>query len=173
MSSSLALRFGELAVALASAKDRLRVAVAEELGRTAGSAIRDMLAASVGRSVVPRSSYSARDAWDDQRRWDERDPWDDDRSRYRDRYEYDESTEDPPDHRPAGVPPAIVVGLGLWRWWLYRSGNWRGAVALGLAASATAFLGGPVIRAALVTLSAAAELLSPSPLAFDPRLQSH
>lgn len=167
MSSPLTLRFAEAALALAGAKDRLRVAVAEELGRAAGSAIRDVLATGAGRAPAPRSPYSHRDSWSDERRWDERDPWDDDRRGYRDRYDYDEPDDEPSVSQPAGVPPALAVGLGLWRWWLGRSGSWRVAVTLGLAGSFTAFLGGPSIRVILATLAAAAELLSPTPLLLD------
>jgi hypothetical protein len=169
MTSPLATRFAELALTLAGARDRLRVAVAEELGRAAGTAIRDLLAADAGRVTVPRSPYAGRDGWADERRWDERDPWDDGRSGYRGRYEDDEPAEEQRDERPAGIPPAVVVGLGLWRWWLGRSGSWRGAVTLGLAASLTALLGGPAVRAVLATLAAAAELLSPAPPAFGGR----
>jgi hypothetical protein len=123
-----------------------------------------VLAAGTGRSVASRSSDSAREPWDDERRWDGPDPWEDDRSSYRDP---DDSDEEPPDPGPAGVPPAVAVGLGLWRWWLCRSGSWRGAVALGLVASVTTVLGGPVVRAVLTTLAAAAELLAPASLVID------
>ena len=125
------------------------------------SAIRDMLAR-CGRTVVPRSPYTSRDQWSDERRWDERDPWEDDRPGYREKYDYDEPDEAPRDAKPVGVPPAVAVGLGLWRWWLCRSGNWRAALTLGLGAGVTAFLGGPTIRVILATLAAAAELLSPA-----------
>jgi hypothetical protein len=170
MSGPLVTRLAELAVALTVAKDRLRSAVAEEIGRAAGSALRDALAAGAGRPVVSRPSYAPRDPWDDDRRWDERDPWEDDRTAYRDRHDCDEPDDEPTDARPAGIPPAVAVGLGLWRWWLGRRGSWRIAVALGLAAGVTTVLGGPALRAALATLAAAAELLSPTALALDTRL---
>ena len=171
MTSPLVTRLAELAVALAVAKDRLRVAVAEELGRAAGNALRDALAAGADRPAVARPGYAPRDPWDEERRWDERDPWEDDRTAYRDRYDDDEPDE-PTDTRPVGIPPAVAVGLGLWRWWLGRKGSWRVAVALGLAAGLTTVLGGPAVRAALATLAAAAELLAPAPLALDTRLSS-
>lgn len=171
--SPLALRFTELALALTGAKDRLRVVVAEELGRAAGSAIRDTLTAGARSAPVQRPNYSTRDPWNDERRWDERDPWDDNRGMYRDRYEDDDRDDETPDSQrdsqPAGIPPTVAVSLGLWRWWLGRSGSWRWAVALGLVAGVTTALGGPAVRAVLATLAVAAELLSPTPLVFDPR----
>jgi hypothetical protein len=167
VSTALTVRFTELGVALAGAKDRLRAAVAEELGRAAGNALRDALAAGTRPSFTSRTSYTGRDPWDDDRRWDERDPWDEDRTGYRDRDE--DEPDDPVRVRPAGVPPAIAVGLGLWRWWLCRSGSWRGAIALGVAAGVTTVLGGPVIRAVLATIAVAADLLSPAPLTLNTR----
>ena len=170
MSTALTLRFAELGLALAGAKDRLRSAVAEELGRVAGNAIRDALVAGARPPFSQRPSYSARDPWDEDRRWDERDPWDDHRGAYAGRYEDDEPTDELHDKPPAGVPPAVAVSLGLWRWWLSRSGSWRGAIAIGLVAGVTTVLGGPLVRAVLATLVVAAELLSPAPLTLDARL---
>lgn len=163
--NTLTLRFAELALALAGAKDRLRVAVAEELGRAAGGALRDMLSGS-GRPLAVRPSYPRRDDWDGDRGWGEPDPWDDDRYEpARSRYTEDEPDEEP-DTRPATVPQPLAIGLGLWRWWLTR-GSWRSAVAVGLFAGLTAVMGGPVVRAVLTTLAVAAELLTPAPLALE------
>lgn len=167
MSRPLTLRLTELAFAMAGAKDRLRVVVAEELGRAAGCALRDLLAADAGCAPVSRSPYSGRDHRSDERRWDARDPWDDDRTDYRDPYDDDQPEDEPQDVKHGGVPPVVAVGLGLWRWWLGRSGSWRAAITVGLAAGLAAVLGGPTVRAILATLAAAAELLSPTPLLLD------
>ena len=111
--SPLALRFTELALALAGAKDRLRVAVAEELGRAAGGAIRDALTPGTKSAVISRPRYSARDTWDDDRRWDERDPWDEDRYEpVRPRDEDNEHDDESTDTRPAGIPQPLAIGLG-------------------------------------------------------------
>ena len=162
--SPLALRFAELALALAGAKDRLRVTVAEELGRSAGSAIRDILTPGTGPAIISPPRYSGRDAWDDDRRWDERDPWDEDR--YEPARPRDEDDDEPTDTRPAGIPQPLAIGLGLWRWWLSR-GSWRGAVTVGLIAGVSALVGGPIVRAVLTTLAVAAELLTPAPLVLE------
>lgn len=168
--STLTMRFGELAIALAGAKDRLRVAVAEELGRAAGSALRDILTAGSDRALVARPSYPRRD-WDEDRRWGEPDPWDEDRYEpARSRYEDDEPDDEHDAPQTAGVPQPLAVGLGLWRFWLTR-GSWRGAVTVGIVAGLTAVVGGPVVRAVLTTLAVAAELLTPVPLA--PKTSAH
>lgn len=164
--NTLTLRFGELALALAGAKDRLRVAVAEELGRAAGGAIRDMLSGPV-RPLAVRPSYPRRDNWEEDRRWGEPDPWDEDRYEpSRPRYDTDEEPDEEVDHPRPGVPPPLAIGLGLWRWWLTR-GSWRGAVTVGVIAGLTAVVGGPVVRAVLTTLAVAAELLTPAALTIE------
>ena len=166
MNTPLALRLTELALALAGAKDRLRLAVAEELGRVAASTLRDWVGAESSRLPVVRSAYREADSWNEDRRWDARDPWEEDR------YEPSRSREDPEEESaddPApGIPPAVAIGLGLWRWWLGRRGSWRGGLALGLTAGVLSVLGGPTLRAALAALAAATDLLTPTPLAIAP-----
>ena len=174
MSAIVTRRCHRLAESLAELKVKVRVALATELGTAIGAAVRDVLvAALVDRMIAPTRSVPTqtpprttgwRDDGDDQERdqWGyPKDPWDDpddDRDRFPSRYARDEPVE--VNHMPA-VPTAaaVAVGVNVGRWWLARKGSVPAAIGFGVLATGLGLAGGPVARAALAVLAAAADIL--------------
>jgi hypothetical protein len=178
VSATLTTRCHRLADSLAELKVRVRAALATELARAVGAAVRDVLVvALVDRMIAPPRSAPARppaprpagwrdDEFDRQREreeWgDPKDPWDDpdeDRPRPPGRYSLDELEE--AEHMPpVPVAAAVAVGVQAGRWWLARQGTVGAAVGLGVLATGLGLAGGPVARAALAVLAAATDLLA-------------
>lgn len=168
MTALVTRRARRLADSLGDLKVRVRAALATELAGAVGLAVRDVLAAAlVERALAPARAPTAphfggwrEDGYGDRDRWGEPgDPWadpDDDGTRYRApaRCERDE----PEPAVPAAA--ALAVGVNLGRWWLARQGTVPGAIGLGLLAGALGLAGGPVARAALAVLAAAADVLT-------------
>jgi len=150
----LTRRIGRLADTLSTLKDRVRAAVAAELGQAVGQAVQDVLGEFVRGAVVDEPPPRAvdRNAWDD-----------------------DDEDDDPP--RPVAMPNspeppevtdrwqhALAIGAGLARWWLARGGPaWVGGL-VGLAAAIAAAYGGPLWQAGVRVLVLAAELAAHRPL---------
>ncbi|MBP3957841.1 hypothetical protein J8F10_21520 [Gemmata sp. G18] len=172
MSAILTTRCHRLADALAELKGNVRAALATELAGALGTAVRDVLvAALVDRLVAPTRSVPVRTppgtaGWrddEDEDRWGgSKDPWadpdDEPRDRFRSRYE----PEEPDD---VGTPPAVpaaaavAVGVNVGRWWLAKKGSVPAAIGFGVLATGLGLAGGPVARAALAVLAAAADIL--------------
>jgi hypothetical protein len=158
-------RLHDLASTLSELKVRVRAAIASELGRAIGAAVRDVLVVALTqRLATPAvSTYSGgwreeeRDQWGQPRQ--PRDPWDD---------EQDELGPCRPVHlrdkanQPTAVPAAaaVAVGVHVSRWWLARHGGLTGAVAAGVLVTILGVASGPVARAALAVLAAAADVLA-------------
>ena len=143
----------DLAATLADLKVRVRTAIASELGRTIGAAVRDVLmVALTHRLAVPaRPAYADRWSDEDERdRWGEprppRDPWDDPETGER----YPSSPSHDQYDSPPAVPAAaaVAVGVHVGRWWLSRHGGLTGAVAAGVLVASLGLASGPVARAA-------------------------
>ena len=175
MSAIVTQRCHRLADSLAELKVKVRAALATELAGAIGTAVRDVLVmALVDRIITPTritppqppSSRTAswRDDEDDRERdqWGYvRDSWDEPenpRERPRSRYEPEEPDE--VDTTPA-VPTAaaIAVGVNVGRWWLAKKGSVPAAIGFGVLATGLGLAGGPVARAALAVLAAAADIL--------------
>ena len=156
MTDTLADTCRGLAASLAGLKVRAREAVAAQLAAALGSAAKNLVAA-VFAPPPPAplewrgGGYGGRDEWGDP--GDPGDPWGDERD-FTARYE-----PDPPAPRAAG-PGAVAVGLALGRWWLARRGGVLAALGVGALAAALGLAGGPLARAALAVLAAAADLLA-------------
>jgi hypothetical protein len=158
-------RLCDLAATLADLKVRVRTAIASELGRTIGAAVRDVLVVALTHRLATPARPAYADGWSDEEerdRWGEprpaRDPWDDPKTgeRYpttRSRGDYDS---------PPAVPAAaaVAVGVQVGRWWLSRHGGLTGAVAAGVLVATLGLASGPVARAALAVLAATADVLS-------------
>ena len=183
VSAIVTQRCHRLADSLAELKVKVRAALATELAGAIGTAVRDVLVvALVDRLVAPTRSVPTppprpagwADDEDDRERdqWGYvRDPWDEPehhRERPRSRYEPEEP--DDVDTTPA-VPTAaaVAVGVNVGRWWLAKKGSVPAAIGFGVLATGLGLAGGPVARAALAVLAAAAILVAESALArIDP-----
>lgn len=158
--SEVAGRVHRLANTLAELKERVRTAVAGETGRAVGDAIRDLITAALtGRlsRTVYRTAGDGRD--------DDRDHWDED-DEYR-RPSYDHRRYQDEDDSPArqsvraatNWPTAFAAGAAAARWWACRRMSGWAAVGLGLLVGVATIAGGPVARAGLALVAAAADLV--------------
>ena len=138
-------------------KDRVREAVATEMGRVVSEAIRDVLTTALRVRAEepshPRPDHRYRaDQWSE----DDADDWDDDRP-----------DPDPSPRRmpspPAPASPwaaALSVGVLVAKWlWEHRVPLWP-CLGVGVLVTAATLNGGPVVRASLAALAAAAELVN-------------
>jgi hypothetical protein len=162
--ADVAGRLGRLADTLAELKERVRMAVAGETGKAVGEAIRDLLTAALTGRTTPRPAYrSTRTGWDD-----DADRWDDES--HEDRYArpvrnaWHEDDDSVPRMEPAMKSTvtwsaAFAAGTVAVRWWLARRVPGWAALGLGLVVGVAAVAGGPVARAGLTLVAAAADLV--------------
>jgi hypothetical protein len=169
-----------LAGTIAELRDRVRLAVAGELGRAVSGAVQQVVQAAVaGQVESPRPEPSpayrrpSTGSWgneDESDAWGRpRDPWADDR--------YEDDSDRDRDGRPAaparhevsppephvanpGVTAAVAAGVFAARWWIGRQGTWLAAAGLGLGVGLVGVLGGPAVRTAVAILAATADILS-------------
>jgi hypothetical protein len=170
-----------LAGTMAELKERVRVAVAGELGRAVGDAVRQVVQAVVaGRTEPPPVRRSPASRWDDDDEEDRdgwgrpREPWGDtDRDRDDDDDDYDRGRSvrrgTPTRHEtPIAEPPAVSVsstaavaaGVYVARWWLVRRGTLLAAAGLGLGVGLLGVVGGPLARTAVAVLAVTADVLT-------------
>ena len=160
-------RLRHLTDTLGTLRERVREAVATELGKAVGQAVQDLLHAFArGRPVFPdpatapqsRSSRSSREGEEDP------DPWDEDEqvAARRQAVSSDESEPDAvePVPRPNRGPAAVGVATRVWTWWRTKSGPAWVGVGLGLVAGAAAWTGGPLLTAGLALAGTAVDLLA-------------
>lgn len=159
-------RLTRLAAALGDLTERVRQAVAAELGRLIGDTARDLVAAIAGGPALTehrdRTPSSGRrrtpDPWDDEDEWDQADPGPD-------------LAPEPADNSPASPTSrwmsALTAGVSVARRLIHTAAPpWAGAAA-GLAVAGLVLVGGPVVRAAVAAVHMAAGLLAltdPHPL---------
>ena len=160
-----------LAETLAGLRERVRAAVAGELGRAVGDAVRQVVQAVVADRAEPPRPRTPASRWDDDDEDDRggwgrpRDPWHDRRDedegdyspRTRTRHE---PTPDEPPAAGASVSAAVAAGVFVTRWWLLRRGTLLAAAGLGLGVGLLGVAGGPLARAAVAVLAATAEVLT-------------
>ena len=138
-------------------KDRVREAVATEMGRVVSEAIRDVLTTAL-RVRAEDPSQPRPDRRYRAEEWNEDDPdsWDDDQ-------------QDPdPSPRRMPSPPApssswaaaLSVGVMVVKWlWGHRVPLWP-CLGMGVLATVATLNGGPVVRASLAALGTAADLVN-------------
>ncbi|WP_439628326.1 hypothetical protein [Gemmata sp.] len=165
-----------LAGTVAELKERVRVAVAGELSRAVGDAVRQVVQAMVAGSTGPPAPRPAASRWDAGEEEDDRDGWgrtrepwaagrddeDDDYSRGARRTApgRHEAPADEPPPVNAGVTAAVAAGVYVARWWLVRRGTLLAAAGLGLGVGLLGVIGGPLARTAVAVLAAAADVLA-------------
>jgi hypothetical protein len=171
MTALVTARFHRLADSLAELKVKVRAALATELASAVGTAVRDVLVvALIDRIVAPTRAASAPPrpgGWRDDDYYRDRDAWGEPRDPWADPDDYDarervaryeRAKSEPPPAVPAAT--AVAVGVNVGRWWLARKGTVAAAVGLGVLATGLGLAGGPVARAALAVLAAAADVLT-------------
>jgi len=170
-----------LAGTMADLKERVRIAVAGELGRAVGDAVRQVVQAVVaGRPEPPPVRRPPSSRWADEDEEDRdgwgrpRDPWgytdrdpdgDDDYDRGRGARRvtptrHEVPTDEPPAAVSAGVTAAVAAGVYVARWWLFRRGTLLAAAGLGLGVGLLGVIGGPLARTAVAVLAATADVLT-------------
>jgi hypothetical protein len=175
MSALVTARVHRLAGSLTELKTKVRAALATELAGAVGTTVRDVLVVVLLDRLIatPSAAPARRDRWPEgrydrpDRGWDEaRDPWADpderdesDSSDALARYRTEGAEEREP-HAPVPAAAAVAVGVTVGRWWLSRTGRTASAVGIGALATTLGLAGGPVTRAALAVLGAAADLLT-------------
>lgn len=165
-----------LADALAELKGKVRTALTTELAVAVGAAVRDVLLVTlvdhaaapphVWTPVMPRRGWRG-DGYEESDR--DRSPWNshsgawdesDDDAHARPRYGRAGEPEHAAPEPAAGPGAALAVGLTVGRWWQARGGAGAAALGFGLLATALGLTGGPLARAALAVLVAAADVLT-------------
>jgi hypothetical protein len=165
-------RLNRLTAVLIDLKERVRAAVASELGKAVGDAVRDLVSAVVRHRLGAPLEREARTHHPHPgRRHPQHDPWDEDDGTE----SWDEDDESPRPVRPfddsgAGTHPpleppasrwasAVTLGASVARWVVARRGPpWVGAVAGGLVLAGS-LAGGPVLGAIAGVVHVAAELM--------------
>ena len=168
-----------LAGTMAELKERVRVAVAGELGKAVRDAVRQVVQAVVAGRPEPPARRTPASRWDDEDEYDRdgwgrpRDPWGD-AGRDRDPDDEDDYEGGPGGRRaaparheppPAGPPvatagTAVAAGVFAARWWLVRRGTLLAAAGIGLGVGLLGVAGGPLARTAVAVLAAAADVLT-------------
>jgi hypothetical protein len=160
--AGFAVRLHALAGRLVELKDRVREAVAVEVGRILGEAVRELITATFrGRlpdpttAPLPRPGHVRNSGWgDDQDDWHrdaELDPY--------------EPEPEPPARAPAveitprvGWAATLTGGVDVARSWAGRTGRWWVGAAVGLLTVTASVFSNPTVRATLSVFTAFAEL---------------
>jgi hypothetical protein len=161
-------RVRRLTATLSNLRDRVREAVAGEMGRAVGDAVRDLLTAVLhGREPIPPTppryhpasspvdEYGPEDPWDDEEDWHEPP---------RTRTRLDEP--EPPNAEPATASSprrwatAVTVGFALARWFVARRLPTLPALAVGIVTTAVILSSGSLVQTSLATLEIARDLLA-------------
>ncbi|CAN5346244.1 hypothetical protein BH11PLA2_BH11PLA2_52330 [soil metagenome] len=150
-------RLQQLSTCFITLRERVRDAVASEMGKAAGEAFRDLLTAVISKSTI---AYRAAETPSDDHRWDEDEEphWHDEPRR----------STSPGWQSPAAVPtpslvsPAVTIGLGVRvsRWLLQRRVPIWAGLGAGLLASLATLSQHPLIQTGLGVVAAAVELLA-------------
>ena len=162
MTALVSERLHGLAETIIDLKVRVRAAIATELGRAVGIAVRDVLVIVLADRAIDHYRPARPDGWDNPEGTDawnaEADRWDEP-NRYSPGRNRDDADADP-DSSPMPAAVAMAVGVQVGRWWLARRGNLTGAIGVGMLTAAIGLAGGAAARAALAVLAATADVLT-------------
>ena len=149
-----------LARGVADLTARVRTAVAGELARAVGQAVRQVVQALAAGRPDPEAPDPAYDRpragrWAD----DPNDDWDRSPAGWTDDPD-DDPGRGPGDAVRPGLTAAVAAGVAAARWWVGRRGTLAAAAAVGVGVGLLGVLGGPVARTAVAVLAAAADVLA-------------
>ena len=163
-------RILQLTQTLTDLRERVREAVATEMGRAIGDAVRDLLAAVLHRrpslpdprSWKPRASSRRPDRARD-------DPWNDE-SEWEDPHHPDEDLEEPDFPSPKPAPPvlspttrwstAVTMGAAVAHWGLQRKMSMDRLLTLGMVTAVITLTAGTILQSSFSALDIARELLA-------------
>ncbi len=154
-------RLQQLAYSLTTLRERVRDAVASEMGKAVGDALRDLLTAVLSKTAnarrvaeqqqtPPRPSEPA--GWDDD---DEPDWYDEPANTTRSAW-----CASPPPIQPPSTAAAVGLGVTITRWLLKRQIPIWAGLGAGLLAGLATLSPHPFVQAGLGVVAAAAELLA-------------
>ena len=153
----LADRLGQLAETFHQLKERIRAAVATEMGKVVADAVRDWITTALqgrlpSRFRLPESEYDPprySDGWDDDDHWAEEEP------------PYEAPTQHTSSERKVSSwAAALSFGFVAAKWLIVRRLPFVPSVGAGVLLGTFAFLGGPLVQASLAAASAAADLVT-------------
>jgi hypothetical protein len=155
-------RMVRLAETFRQLKERVRDAVASEMGRVVADAVRDL----INTVLRPRPSHPEHVEPQPVERDEYPNDWNDDQE-----YEARDSYQEPPRVIPSEpenlAPPtvskwaaALSVGVAVTRWLIYRRLPILPTIGIGMAVGAVALVSKPVFQASLSAASAAVELVN-------------
>jgi hypothetical protein len=156
-------RLAQLAETLSLLKVRVREAVASEMGKAVGDAVRDLLAAVLTRSppqpVQPETPQHYDDRWHD----------DDDEWQHDHQFVVESTTSLPVEHfQPQPWPAAVTLTALVMRWLMTRRVPSIVGVGISLVIGAFTFGTNPVFRSLATACTAAMELANLAPLSDSP-----
>jgi hypothetical protein len=159
----IAEKLHELASNLQTLKTRVRFALADEMAKAVGAAVRDILIVALCERFATASTSNGSPYYSpdpsDWRSEYERDEWDDDDSHV----DYPRSTWRET-AKSSTVPPiptaaAVAVGVHIGRLWFRRQGSMPLSLGVGALATIVGLTGGVAARAVLAVLTAGVDLL--------------
>ena len=150
-------RLQQLASTLVTLRERVREAVASEMGKAVGEALRDLLTAILNRNTSRMPSPPVHPTAPPPPASSTR--WDDDDDEYFDDHAA-EPTLPKPHRGPVPQPPvdAVRLGFGLARWLLQRRVPILAGLGVGLAVGLATLSSHPIVQTGLAVIAAATEL---------------
>jgi hypothetical protein len=159
-------RMVRLAETFSQLKERVRDAVASEMGRVVADAVRDL----INTVLRPRSSQYERPELQYERSEPQSAEQDEHQDHWNDEYEEPESYQEPPviPSEPENLAPptvskwaaALSVGVAVAKWLIHRRLPILPTIGIGMAVCAVALVSKPVFQASLSAASAAVELVN-------------
>jgi hypothetical protein len=148
-------RLVRLAESFHQLKERVRDAVATEMGKVVADAVRDWITTALQGRLPTRfrppetegASPRYSDGWDDDDHWDHDEP-------------PDEVPEQPPEPKVSSWAAAFSLGFVAAKWLIVRRLPLIPSVGAGVLFGAFALVGGPLVQASLAAASAAGDLIS-------------
>ena len=153
----LAERLAHLADSFQQLKERVRDAVAAEMGKVVADAIRDWITTALQGRMAARfrthdAEYSSprySEGWNDDAPWAGEEP-------HREAPAY----ETPPEPKVSGWAAALSLGFVAAKWLLVRRLPLVPSVGAGMLLGTFALVGGPLVQASLAAAAAAADLVT-------------